>query len=205
MQKIKTILVRDWDGDPSRVTREPAPSCDQVFANEAVPTRKYDGTAVMVRDGKLYKRYDRKKVKKGKHKGQWKPEPLGWIPLDKDEKTGHWFGWVPVDPANPTDKWHVQAWNQLASPLENGTYELVGENVQGNPENIDGITFVRHGADVLDFQFSPGGNPYDEIRAFLEAIDIEGIVWWKDREPVGKIKKVDFGLPRAPVKSSTRE
>lgn len=65
MKKIPSIFMRDFKGDPSRVTREQNPECAWVFAGEGVATRKYDGTACMVRAGILYKRYD---AKKGKHR-----------------------------------------------------------------------------------------------------------------------------------------
>jgi hypothetical protein len=56
IKKIPTIFERDWNGDRSRVTREPNPACRWVFDGEGVATRKHDGACWMVRDGKLYKR-----------------------------------------------------------------------------------------------------------------------------------------------------
>ena len=56
MKKIPTMFLRDWNGDRSRVTREPNPACRWVFDGEGVATRKYDGACCMVHDGKLYKR-----------------------------------------------------------------------------------------------------------------------------------------------------
>ena len=40
MRKIPTVFVRDWDGDRSRVTREPDPSCAWVFAGRGRATRE---------------------------------------------------------------------------------------------------------------------------------------------------------------------
>ncbi len=63
MKKIPTIFVRDWDGTigppPARfVLNEPHPDCEWVFAGEGVPRQKIDGTACLVRDGRLYKRHE---------------------------------------------------------------------------------------------------------------------------------------------------
>jgi hypothetical protein len=56
MDKIKTLFIRDWKNNPDLVTRELEPSCAWIVKNEAIPTRKWDGTCCMIKDGKLYKR-----------------------------------------------------------------------------------------------------------------------------------------------------
>ncbi|MHA1734368.1 MAG: RNA ligase 1 family protein [Promethearchaeota archaeon] len=192
MKKIPSLFVRNWDGDPRLVTRERNPECEWVFAGEGKPTRKFDGTSCLVRDGKLYKRYDRKKIRKGAKKGQWRPAPDGWVEVQEpDEKGGHWFGWVPVDFKDPNNRWHKEAWEALEAPLEDGTYELCGPKVNGNPEHLSRHTFIKHGSEVLDFE----GRTYEEIEAFLRVADIEGIVWHHPDGRMAKIKKIDFGIP----------
>jgi hypothetical protein len=63
MQKIISLFKRDYEGT-RLVFNEIVPGAEWVVAGEGRATRKYDGTCCMVRDGKLYKRYDAKKGKK---------------------------------------------------------------------------------------------------------------------------------------------
>ena len=190
MKKIPSLFIRDWEHDPSRVKQEINPSCKWVVNGEGVPTRKRDGTACLVKKGILYKRYNRKRYKKGSKKGQFKPEPKGWIKIQEpDEKTGHWFGWVLVDFNEPTNKWFKIAWESLDTILEDNTYELCGPKVQGNSEKLEKITFIKHGSEVLEFN----GRTYDEIKDFLSITEIEGIVWHHEDGRMAKIKRVDFG------------
>ena len=74
MKKIPTIFKRD-PANPSRVTDEVNPDCFWVFNGEGLPTRKFDGTACMVRDGVLYKRYD---CKKGRQPQRSPSSSRGW-------------------------------------------------------------------------------------------------------------------------------
>ena len=34
------------------------------------------------------------------------------------------------------------------------------------------------------------------LKAYLAALNIEGLVWWYEGKPIAKIKKRDFGLAR---------
>ncbi len=220
MEKIRSLFARDWNGDPSLVTRALEPGFEFVIHNDATPTRKLDGTACLIKDGRLYKRHDRKRRKKGKIDADWKPEPPGWIPCEIDERTGHWWGWALVDFTAPENWMHKEAWNTLilgeemidalnkvlkpggkayyfSQSLPDGTRELCGPNVNGNPEHLDKHVLIPHGKEILDFKFH-GGDPYDEVKAWFDGKDVEGIVWWKDGKPVAKIKKRDFGLERVP-------
>ena len=56
MKKIPTIFERNWDGDRSRVVDKPHRDCAWVFAGEGIATRKLDGTSVMMRDNRMFKR-----------------------------------------------------------------------------------------------------------------------------------------------------
>jgi hypothetical protein len=188
MRKIVSLFQRNYDGD--RLVRdEVVPGADWVVAGEGTPTRKWDGTACMLRAGILFKRYD---AKRGK------TPPAGFEPAqeDADAVTGHWPGWLPVG-EGPEDRWHREALAN-SGPLTDGTYELVGPKVQGNAEHLVRHILVPHGRDILD------GVPRDfaGIEAYLAAHDIEGIVWWRDpADPdcdKAKIKTKDFGLRRAP-------
>ena len=62
MKKIISLFQRNYDGD-LLVRDEVVPGAEWVIAGEGVATRKFDGTCCLVRDGKLFKRYE---VKAGK-------------------------------------------------------------------------------------------------------------------------------------------
>lgn len=180
MKKIPTIFKRNPD-DMSRLLNEPHPDCDWVFKGEGVATRKYDGTCCLVRDGKLYKR---REVKKGK------PEPDGFELAEHDQTTGKKVGWVAVtDSAD--DKWHWSAFQHLDFP--DGTYELVGPKVQHNPENYDTHQLIAH-ADASQLDNVPLS--LDELQAYMEPLDIEGVVFHHQDGRMAKIKKKDFGMKR---------
>lgn len=113
MRKIISLFQRNYDGD-RLVRNEVVPGAEWVLAGEGIATRKYDGTCCMVRDGKLYKRYD---AKAGKQ-----PPPEFEPAQEPDSVTGHWPGWLPVGDG-PDDRWHREALF-FAADLPDGTYEL---------------------------------------------------------------------------------
>lgn len=136
----------------------------------------------MVKGGILYKRYDAK---------QGKTPPHGFIPAqDPDPVTKHWPGWLEVDKNNPMDQWFVEAFTGMEA---DGTYELVGPKIQGNPEKQEKHKLVSHrGAE----QFIDCPRTFGGIREFLLHRDIEGIVFHHPDGRMVKIKKKDFGLSR---------
>jgi len=181
MKKIPTIFERDWNGDRSRVLPIPNSKCQWVFDGEGVATRKLDGTCVLVRDGKRYKR---RELRDGER------EPAGFEKVDFDEETGKTIGWVPVGDG-PEDRWHREA---SGGELD-GTYELIGPKIQGNPEHAPAHILCRHGIEAPDA--APPLN-FDGLRAYLNGKDIEGIVWRHPDGRMAKIKLRDFGLKRRP-------
>lgn len=178
MKKTISLFQRNYDGD--RLVRdEIVPGAEWVIAGEGVATRKYDGTCCMVRNGKLFKRYDAK---------AGKTPPEGFEPAqDADPVTGHWPGWAPVGDG-PDDKRHRDA----EMPTEDGTYELCGPKVQGNPEGFDRQVLVKHGAEVLH----DCPRTFDALREYLGDGAIEGVVWWHKDGRMVKIKGKDFGIKR---------
>lgn len=189
MKKIISLFQRNYDGD--RLVRdEVVPGAEWVIAGEGVATRKLDGTCCMVRDGKLYKRYE---VKPGK-----KP-PANFEPAtDVDENTGKQQGWVAVGDG-PEDEWHRQAF--IGRGIPDGTYELVGPKVQGNPEGCVMHWLVRHGGEGTRL-FEQPPRTYNALKEWLATQDIEGIVWHHPDGRMVKIKKKDFGLPRKPAEQA---
>jgi len=176
MKKIISLFQRNYDGD-RLVRNEVVPGAEWVINGEGFATRKYDGTACMVRDGVLYKRYDRK---------QGKPAPEGWEPCEPEpnEHTGHWPGWVPVGDG-PEDKYYREAFNE---DLPDGTYELCGPAIQGNPEGFPQHVLVPHGMTILP----DAPRDYEGIKQYLKSSDIEGIVWHGPGGKMVKIKQKDF-------------
>jgi hypothetical protein len=141
----------------------------------------------MVRDGKLYKRYE---VKAG-----GKP-PMNFEAANEvDEVTGKQQGWVPVGDG-PDDRWHREAFERpmIVRP-QDGTYELCGPKVQGNPERFEVHIMLRHGMEIID----DCPRTFDGLKAWFASRDIEGIVWHHADGRMVKIKKKDFGLLRKPA------
>lgn len=181
MKKIPTMFERDWEGDRSRVLDKPHPDCGWVFVGEGVATRKLDGTCCMVRNGKLYKR---RELRKGD------VAPPDFEQADFDEETGKTVGWVPVGDG-PEDRWHKAALAENEG-WPDGTYELIGPKVQGNPEGWPGHQLIQHGMIMED----DVPRTFDGLRSWLAGQDIEGIVFHHPDGRMAKIKLRDFGLRR---------
>lgn len=181
MKKIISLFQRNYDTD--RLVRdEVTPGAEWVISGEGIATRKWDGTCCRIRDGKLFKRYD---VKKNN------PPPLNFEPAqDPDVITGHWPGWVPVGDGSE-DKWHREAFDRLIEKRD-GTYELIGPKVQGNPEKQNEHRLEPHGVAILPD--APRG--FKELREWFSGKDIEGVVWHHPDGRMVKIKQRDFGIKR---------
>lgn len=186
MKKIPTIFVRDWNGDRSRVLNESNPDCGWVFAGEGRATRKLDGTCCMVRNGLLYKR---REIKPG---GK---EPADFELSGHDEETGKTVGWVPVCDG-PDDRYHREAFSQC-DDWADGTYELIGPKVQGNPEGALTSVLVRHGYGLAD-SLKDAPRDFDGLAKWFAGRNIEGIVWHHPDGRMAKIKARDFSLKRKP-------
>ncbi len=187
MKKISTLFKKD-PNDFGKVINEVNPENEWVFT-DGIPTRKYDGTATAIIDGEIYKRYD---VKKGRQ------IPDGAIPCQEaDLITGHHPHWLKCSQDKNEDKYFFEGFNSLAElgKVEDGTYELIGEKVQGNPEKIEGHHLVKHGAKVLQGLINP--MTFENLKEYLEKVDIEGIVFHhKSDGRMCKLRKSDFGIRR---------
>jgi hypothetical protein len=190
MKKIPTLFVREFTPTHHKIIHnEVTPGCEWVMNGEGIPTVKLDGTAMMVKDGQLYKRYDAK---------HGKPVPYNAIPCqDKpDPVTGHFPCWVPIDFNNPADKWICYTFGVQKSEgkvFEDGTYELCGPHFQGNPQKLVMDIFYKHGCRVItDLE----DRTFEGIKKYLEEHYIEGIVFHRQNETndMCKIKRSDFGF-----------
>lgn len=194
-KKIPTLFVREFGERGGVVSISPIvqDTLAWVLAGEGEATEKVDGTAVARIDGKWYKRFDAKYGRK---------VPDGAIPCTthRDPITGHWPHWTPADLESREDMY-------LAAAIKNtpwigdsdGTFELVGKHIQGNPYGLDDDFLERHGR--IKMKDCP--RTFDGIREYLRTHEIEGIVFWKDGEPRCKIKRSDFGF-EWPVKEKNK-
>lgn len=183
MKKIPTIFKRNPE-NMKEILPEPHQDCCWVFDGEGVPTRKYDGTCCMIDNGKLWKR---REIKKGK------PTPEGFDLADYDEFTGKTVGWVPVTDSKE-DRWHIEAFGDGNWP--DGTYELCGPKVQGNPEGFESHILVPHSGAT---QYDNVPRTFEGIKTFLESMDIEGFVFHHPDGRMAKIKKRDYQQSRKVV------
>jgi len=183
MKKLSTLFKKD-PNDLGRVINEINPENEWVHAH-GVGRRKYDGTSCAIIKGDLYKRFD---LKKGR------VLPPNSIPCQEaDEITGHHPHWIKCERDDPSNKWHFKAFDCLTFKTD-GTYELCGKKVQGNPENIEGHKLIRHSEAILP-AYPP--KSFEGLRNYLELYDIEGIVFHhKSDDRMCKIRKSDFGLKR---------
>jgi len=192
MKKIISLFERDYSpGTNNQVVNRVIPGAEWIQQGEGVATQKLDGTCCLMRGGVLYKRYE---VKPGR------TPPAGFEPAcPVDSVTGKQQGWMKVDTDNPSDKWHVEAYKEFHDHhrgyLPNGTYELCGPKIQGNPEGLEKHTLMGH-AHAPTFQDCPTDFVY--LKEWLKTQDIEGIVWHHPDGRMVKIKKKDFGLRRKP-------
>lgn len=218
MQKIPTLFERDWDGDRSRVVDVVHADCRWVVDGEGVATRKYDGTACAVIDGRLYKRLavpvpadtelrpDRLVFPAGSGTVVIPPDfrivAIETSPGRKGDVTKA-FGWLPVGDG-PEDEWHREAWKLITRSHSDadvdftppdGIYELIGPKVQGNPERAAAHQLVE-----LDTEHDDDGVQSRGPKQFPDAPrDFDGLAAWladKDIEglvfhhPDGRMAKI---------------
>jgi len=184
MKKIPTVFMRDPE-NMSRLLNEPHPDCAWVFAGEGTATQKYDGMCCKIVGGVLLKR---REVKKGN------PEPENFMFEQLDEITGKKVGWVSTYPDDPSDKYFYEAFD-ADMPPDDGTYELVGPKVQGNPESLPVHQLIAH---ATAFQYDNVPVDIDLLQQWLIGKDIEGLVWHHPDGRMAKIKLKDFGIKREP-------
>lgn len=184
MKKIISLFQRNHDGD-KKVRDEITPGAEWVADGEGIATRKWDGTCCLIRDGRLYKRYDAK---------PGRTPPSDFEPSqDRDPLTGHMPGWVPVGDG-PCDRWHRETFVSQFIPgllhsMADGTYELCGPKINGNPEGFDSHRFIRHGMEIIGH----APRTFEGLKKYLnEPNVIEGIVWHHHDGRMAKIKARDF-------------
>lgn len=191
MQKIPCLFERDFSVKPPTLLDRVTSGCEWVTAGEGIATVKWDGTACMIQDSILYKRYDAK---------SGKTPPGDFMPAqpEPDPVTGHWPGWLLVR-NDPADQWHRDAFFRMtvidARLPFNGTYELMGPKINGNPEKYLYHVLLRHGAGVVDRMTRPPSiRNFEAIREYLQYAGIEGLVFHHPDGRMAKIRRKDYGF-----------
>ncbi|MBU2670595.1 hypothetical protein KOI35_44555 [Actinoplanes bogorensis] len=177
MKKIPTLFLRDPERRKILLPRV-HPDCGWVVAGEGVPTRKYDGTCVMFDSDGVW--WGRREVRPARTR------PPGYRPVMTDPVTGKTVGWEPIAQSSYA-RYHAEA--LTSGRFTAGTYELIGERINGNPERIRGHALVAHAeADRLDVPLDFAG-----LRTWLLAHpQFEGIVWHHPDGRRAKLKHRDF-------------
>lgn len=115
MKNIPTVFV--WDKETRTVINKPLRMVDWVFEGKGIPTRKYDGVAIRVDNGKVFRRYE------------WEPGtmfPPGFIKVqeaDPRRPQASIPGWVPVPdsfltaPKGVDERALKEAWDWLRKDL----------------------------------------------------------------------------------------
>lgn len=141
-------------------------------------------------------------------KTDFKPAPDGWQAAESEpnKHTGHWPGWLVVRPDLPENQYHAEGYYWLRSLFSDefsppaaldGTYELVGPKVQGNPYNLNNHELWKHGLDFRDSKSPINETPprdFDGLKEWFSRNVCEGIVWHHPDGRMVKIKRRDFGL-----------
>ena len=186
MKKISTLFVINYPENKGKgtITEEIRPENIWVFedSENVVATQKFDGTATLILNGELYKRYDAKPGKQA---------PEGSIPCQEaDPITGHHPHWVKVSKDNKADKYFLEC---DLTGLEDGTYEMCGEKVGTNPEHITGHKLLKHGSVILNIP----DVSFIGLKEYLTNVnDIEGIVFHHKDGRMCKLRKSDFNVKR---------
>lgn len=195
MKKIVSLFQRNYDGD-RQVRDDIVPGAEWVAAGEGTATRKWDGMAVLIADGVIYKRYDAK---------TGRTPPADFMPAQPaaDAVSGHWPGWVPARGPDSARIIEGVAWGKRelfgGGEVPDGTYEVCGPTIGtrhgANPERLTEHILVAHGKDLLH----DCPRSFAALRDYLNLHVIEGIVWHHPDGRMAKIKASDFGIKRAPA------
>lgn len=202
MKKTPIVFLMDYEKD--QITPNVRPGCEWVVQGQGVATVKFDGQAALWKDGRLWKRYDRKLTKQAQsrynrgldlgpvNESLFKNPPEGFVPCEPhpDPVSYHWPGWVPVSADNPADKWFIEALATLVDPQEGQTYELVGPSLALNIYGLERHVLWRHGQEVVDLP----DRSFEAIGKFLSERNIEGLVFHHPDGRMAKIRRKDFKL-----------
>lgn len=184
MQKIPSLFKREHQTHNKNVIDEAVEGCEWVQTGEGHATIKYDGSAVLVQDGVMYKRL---------HLKEGRPTPEGWLHWSLSAAVVHGHGWLRVGDG-AEDQWHREAFDAYTTAWgvpPTGTYEVVGPKINGNPERLDKHQLWKHGSETINIP-----RTYSGIKEYLEndPQPCEGVVFYHPDGRMAKVKRKDFGL-----------
>ncbi len=199
MKKIKTVFKINKETDLA--TEEVNADAQWVLDGKGFATLKIDGTSCMIKNGEIYKRFDKKLksqfMKALRANSDFKVEsymfnelPEGAIPCEEkpDPFTYHHPHWVKCSHVAPEDKYHFEAFKKLNNP-QDGTYELIGPKICLNPYQLNEHLLVPHGKEILNVP----DRTYEGLKNFLETLQGEGVVFYNpENDDMKKIRKKDF-------------
>jgi hypothetical protein len=185
MRKIPTLYVRN-PLNMRHVLRDVTPGCEWVLAGEGQPTRKWDGTCVLLDEDHEW--WARREVKPGKQ------PPADYWPVAHDEITGKTVGWEPMA-GSAFATFHAEAVRNTGI-VRAGTYELIGPKINGNPEGVDVHALVPHGwaSQSICQDYATAPRDFDGLRDWLRARPYEGVVWHHPDGRMAKLKRRDFPI-----------
>jgi hypothetical protein len=170
MQKIPS-LIRNGQIDPAH---------DWVLAGKGTATRMWDGLPYAVINNQPYSHLISSKLTQDVIVcGVWNHQFWGWGPVPPEDLR-FWQMWTDV-----YEREHVD-W----------TYEVIGPEINGNPEQAARHVMVPHGRLTIR-TVEP---TIESLTSYLATEDVEGIVWWEDIWDPGcrkvKVQQADLGLKR---------
>jgi len=194
MRKIPGLFMlktKSSEADTERVN----PECLWVL-DRAVPitvTVKRDGTAMMRKDGKWYQRRVLKVHTVAGGVSGTLPAPNGFEPAqvaptyDQENRQLEWPGWVPL--SEQYREAMVEAQMELC--VDDGTYELCGPKINGNPEQLEKHTLFRHGSEVIEVSDLLVRSK-EIIIQIVKLTRAEGIVIYGSGDRKAKVKRREF-------------
>lgn len=204
MKKMSTLFKSTYTGSFSNITQEVREENQWVLDGEGVATIKFDGTACLILENKLFKRWDRKLSKKyfiqaakAKKNGlpfvaeefMFKELKPGAIACNAsfDPITYHWPHWIPAEGKDSV--YHIEGFENR-DLIEDGTYELVGPKLQGNPYNLTQHELWKHGSVTVAIQ----DYSFESLRTIIEGLHEEGLVFHHPDGRKCKLRRSDFNF-----------
>lgn len=201
MIKIKTVFI--IDRETNLATNKFLDGNEWVLNGEGRATVKFDGTSCMIKEGVLFKRWNRKPTKKALRKikeakrngtkleineGFFKAIPDGAIACNEsfDPITLHWPHWTPVGNGND-DLLHREGFESLEF-VTDGTFELCGPKVRCNPHHLDSHKLFKHGDKVIEVK----DRSFKAIKELLKDFDGEGLVFHHSDGRMVKVRRKDM-------------
>lgn len=219
MKKIKTLFVLDRTMDTPLATNVINNGAEWVLNGEGFATLKRDGTSCFIKDGVLYKRWNRKiskknlkMINKAKANGKdieitldlFNPLPDGAISCNEsfDPITYHFPHWIPVLENDNSNKEHLAAFADLKANnmVVDGTYELCSPKVRSNPYNLDKPVLFKHGSEIVEVK----DRSFEGFKSLFKNFNGEGVVFHNENGEMFKVRVSDMYLFKN-VPSNRRE